>query len=68
MERFREPKSVITDPVMAMLTSSTPVVIGSTAMTASELGRKIVDQIDVECPHCGFGIDPGPSSKSIIII
>lgn len=58
-------RSVITDPVMTMATPPEPVVVSGTALTASQLGRKIVEQIGVECPHCGFGVDPGPSSKFI---
>lgn len=42
---------------------SKPAVVRSGALTASELGRNIVAQIEVECPNCGYGTT-NKSSKS----
>lgn len=47
-----------------------PAAVRAGALTASELGRNIVAQIEVECPNCGYGTDPATkkSSKFFFII
>lgn len=47
---------------------SNPTAVRGGALTAGELGRNIVAQIEVECPKCGYGTDRATkkSSKSTV--
>lgn len=57
-------KPAITDPATP---ASKLVDMSGGPLTASELGRKIVAQIEVECPHCGYGTDPRTNKSSEFI-
>lgn len=59
-----KPKLIITDPVAPTTAASAPVVVSGSAMSATELARNIVAQIEVECPHCGYGTDPRSKTSS----
>lgn len=43
---------------------SNPAAVRGSALTASELGRKIVTQNEVECPNCGYGTDRATKKSS----